>query len=153
MRSQRVGHDWTTFTCLEWRSSSLEWRASCPNIFTKNMLCVRHCSRHCAKSFQLCLTICNPMDCSLPGCSVHGILQARILEWVAMPSSRGSSRPRDWTHISCGSYTGGGFFLKTEPPEKPILDPRTQQKVLNNNKKISILLGRCILTVGAEGRT
>ena len=45
------------------------------------------------KSFvaQLCLTLCDPMDCSLPGSSVHGILQARILEWVAMPSSRGSS--------------------------------------------------------------
>ena len=41
-----------------------------------------------------------PMDCNLSGSSVHGILQARILEWVAMPSSRGSSRPRDQTHIS-----------------------------------------------------
>ena len=44
-----------------------------------------------AKSLQLCLTLCDAMDCSLPGSSVHGILQARILEWVAMPSSRGSS--------------------------------------------------------------
>ena len=44
-----------------------------------------------AKSPQLCLTVCDPMDCSLPGSSVHGILQARTLEWVAMPSSRGSS--------------------------------------------------------------
>ena len=44
---------------------------------------------------QSCLTLCNPTDCSLPGSCVHGILQARILEWVAMPSSRGSSRPRD----------------------------------------------------------
>ena len=43
---------------------------------------------------QSSLTLCNPMD-SLPGSSVHGLLQARILEWVAMPSSRGSSRPRD----------------------------------------------------------
>ena len=42
-------------------------------------------------------TLCNPMDCSPPGSSVHGILQARILEWVAMPFSRGSSWPRDWT--------------------------------------------------------
>ena len=41
------------------------------------------------------LTLCNPVDCSLPGSPVHGILQARILEWVAMPSSRGSSQPRD----------------------------------------------------------
>ena len=41
------------------------------------------------------------MDCSLPGSSVHGILQARILEWVAMPFSRGSSQPRDWTQVYC----------------------------------------------------
>ena len=53
-----------------------------------------------AKSFQLCLTLCNPMDCSPPGSSVHGILQARILEWVAMPSSGGSSRPRNRTSVS-----------------------------------------------------
>ena len=44
-----------------------------------------------AKSFQLCPTLYDPMDCSPPGSSVHGILQARILEWVAMPSSRRSS--------------------------------------------------------------
>ena len=54
-----------------------------------------------AKSLQLCLTLCNPMDCIPPGFSVHGILQARILEWVATPSSRGSSWLRDRTHISC----------------------------------------------------
>ena len=46
-----------------------------------------------AKSLQSCLTLCNPMDCSLPGSSLHGILQARILEWVAMSSSRESSDP------------------------------------------------------------
>ena len=54
-----------------------------------------------AKSFQLCLTLCNPVDCSPPGSSVHGILQARILEWGAMPDSRGFSRPRNQTSISC----------------------------------------------------
>ena len=53
-----------------------------------------------AKSLQLCLTLCNPMDCSPPGSSVLGILQTRILEWVAMPSSRGSSQPRDLTCVS-----------------------------------------------------
>ena len=47
----------------------------------------------CAKSFHLCPTLCDPMDRSLTGFSVHGILQERILEWVAMPSSRGSSDP------------------------------------------------------------
>ena len=49
---------------------------------------------------QLCLTLCNPMDCSPPGFSVHGILQARILKWVAMLSSRGSPWSRDQTCIS-----------------------------------------------------
>ena len=50
---------------------------------------------------QSCLTVCDPVDCSLPGSSVHGVLQARILEWVAFSFSRGSSRPRDQTHVSC----------------------------------------------------
>ena len=50
---------------------------------------------------QSCPTFCKPMDCNLPGFSAHGILQARILEWVAISSSMGSSRPRDQTHASC----------------------------------------------------
>ena len=54
-----------------------------------------------AKSLQSCLTLCNPMDCSLPGSSVPGVLQAKILEWVAIPFSRGSSQLRDQTCISC----------------------------------------------------
>ena len=60
-----------------------------------------------AKSLQLCPTLCNPMDCSLPGSSVHGILQVRLLEWVAISSSRGSSQPRDPTHIFYVSLIGG----------------------------------------------
>ena len=55
------------------------------------------------------------MDCSPPGSSVHGILQARTLEWVAMPSSRGSFQPRDWTCTSCVA----GRFFTAEPPGKP----------------------------------
>ena len=68
-----------------------------------------------AKLLQSCLTLCDPMDCSPPGFSVHGIMQARILEWVAMPSSRGSSQPRDWTWVFCIA----GEFLTAEPPGKP----------------------------------
>ena len=60
----------------------------------------------CAKLLQSCLTLCDPMDCRLPGSSVHGILQAGILEWVAMPSSGGSFPPRDQTHVSCISCIG-----------------------------------------------
>ena len=59
-----------------------------------------------AKSFQSCQTLWNPIDRSLPGSIVHGILQARTLEWVAVPSSRGSSRPRDRNCISYISYIG-----------------------------------------------
>ena len=51
------------------------------------------------KVTQSCLTLCNPMDCSLPGSSVHDILQARVLEWVAVPFSRRSSQPRDQTQV------------------------------------------------------
>ena len=54
-----------------------------------------------ALAAQSCPTVCDPMDCRPPGSSVQGILQVRILEWVAISSSRGSSRPRDGTHVSC----------------------------------------------------
>ena len=63
------------------------------------------------KVVQSCSTFCNPMDCSLSGSSVHGILQARILEWVAIPSSRGSSQPRDPTQVSRTGIAGGFFTI------------------------------------------
>ena len=73
----------------------------------------------CAKLLQLCTSFWDPMDCSPPGSSVHGILQARILEWVAMPSSRGSSQPRDGTFcsrdVSCSPYWQVGSL----PPAPP----------------------------------
>ena len=59
------------------------------------------CQCVCAKSLHLCLILSDPVDHSPPGSSVRRILQAGILEWVAMPSSRGSSQPRNPTHISC----------------------------------------------------
>ena len=63
-----------------------------------------------AQSLQSCPTLCDPMDCSPPGSSVPGILQARIVEWVATSSSRGSSQPRYGTHVSWGSCSAGRFF-------------------------------------------
>ena len=54
----------------------------------------------CCELLKSCPALCNPMDCSLPGSSVHGILQARTMEWVAISFSRGTSLPRDWTHTS-----------------------------------------------------
>ena len=64
---------------------------------------------------QLCLTLCDPMDCILPGSSVHGILQARILEWVAIPFSRGSFRPRIKPEASILQADS----LPSEPPGEP----------------------------------
>ena len=59
-----------------------------------------------AQLLPSCPTLCNPMDCSPPNSSVYGILQVRILQWVAMPSSRGSSRPKDQTCVSRLSCIG-----------------------------------------------
>ena len=68
-------------------------------------------NKHHCKKIQICsflfkvkslshVRLCDPVDCSLPGSSVHGIFQARVLEWVASSFSRGSSWPRDWTQVS-----------------------------------------------------
>ena len=65
---------------------------------------------------QSCPTLCDPMDCSLPGSSVHGILQARVLEWVAISFSRGSSQPRDRTQVS---RTAGRRFTIWATREAP----------------------------------
>ena len=70
-------------------------------------VCVYVCVRVCMRTrAQLYPTLCDPMDCSLPGSSVHGIFQARILEWVAISFSRGPSQPRDPTQVACVSYIG-----------------------------------------------
>ena len=79
---------------------------SFPSLINKldSLLCIHFTSvwQFCAVlSLQSCLTLRDPMDCSPPGSSVHGILQARILEWVAMSSSKRSSPPRNRTHVSC----------------------------------------------------
>ena len=101
----------------------------------------------CAQPLQSCPTLCNPIDCSPPDFSVHGVLQAKILEWVAMPSSRGSSQLRDWTCISCGYCAAGGFFT-AEPPAKSIkficID-----KCLSSNMmtKRLLLLHMCIISI------
>ena len=70
-----------------------------------------------AKLLQSCPTLCNPIDGSPPGSSVPGILQAKILEWVARPSSMGSSQPRDRTHAFSSSCTADRVFT-AEPQGK-----------------------------------
>ena len=70
----------------------------------------------------MCLTLCDPMDCGPPGSTVHGILQAKILDWVAILSSRGSFQPRDGTQVSYISCNGRWVFcLPLVPFRKPFL--------------------------------
>ena len=82
------------------------------SFFKNGEMCV------CAQSY---LTLCDTMDCSLPGSSVHGILQARILEWVAISFSRGSSQPRDWTCISYVSYIGRCILYQLSYQGSPMI--------------------------------
>ena len=78
---------------------------------------------------QSCPTLCDPTDCSLPDSSVHGFLQARILEWVAIPFSRGSSWPRNQTQVS---WIAGRFFTIWVTREAYINNKHIWQKVKKN---------------------
>ena len=81
----------------------------------------------CATSLQSCLTLCHPMDCSPPDSSVHEILQARILEWGAMLSSRGSSWPRDGTHGSYPHFTLEEHTLVAQVVKNPLARQERQE--------------------------
>ena len=83
----------------------------------------------CAKSLQSCQTLGDPMDCSPPGSSVYGILQAKILKWVGMPSSRGSSWPRDPTQVSYVSCTGRWVLYHWHLMESPFYHTATAKSL------------------------
>ena len=83
----------------KWGEHYHQLQGKSPCYFLKKLLNYTWPACSCTKSLQPCLTLCGPMNYSPPVSSVLGILQARILEWVAMPSSRGSSRPRDQTWV------------------------------------------------------
>ena len=101
-------------------------------------------SESCCVCAQLCLTFGDPMECSLPGFSVHGILQARILEWVAISYPCGSSQSRDQTRVFCTYCTAGCFFTSV-PPGKPQRDTgaqiRSWGRVWMKRRKIASLTG------------
>ena len=125
----------TNMTCQQQVSPQAEWSPGsvCSGRWGSLIRCSRGCCVEvqpcCQLLFQVCVSLhaellrscpilCVSMDCSPKGSSVHGILQERILEWVAMPSSKESSPPRDQTRVSCGYCTVGRFFT-TELPGKP----------------------------------
>ena len=122
-------------------------------------------SHPCCMRAQSCLTLWDPKDCSLPGSSVHGILQARILERVAVSFSRGLSRPRDWTRISCigrrilyhwatweelsHPWTLPQSIIRTKPVSKTSLATKSSvSKVPTLLHGVSILLVICYYYVG-----
>ena len=90
----------------------------------------------CVLVTQSCLTLCYPVDCSPPGSSVPGILQARTLEWVAIPFSRGSSWPKDQTHVSC---IAGRCFTIWAIREGPIFYLTYKDMLRNIIKKSQII--------------
>ena len=77
---------------------------------------------HSCMHAQSCPTLCNPVDCSPPGSSLHGILQQRLLEWVAISYSRGSSPPKDQTQSRASSALARGFLTTGATWEAPGLD-------------------------------
>ena len=97
-KSFHCEHELQTRQSFARRWDSGEWKWHLLNF--PSVLC-------CAQS---CPALCDPTDCSLLDSSVHGIPQARTLEWIAISSSRGSSQPRDQTHVSCVSCIGGQIF-------------------------------------------
>ena len=80
---------------------------------------------------QACPTLCDSMDCSLPSSSVHEILQARILEWIDVPFSRGSSQSRDWTLVFC---IAGRFFTFWATREMRVTDMGIRKGSLGNTR-------------------
>ena len=142
MGSQRVGHDWTTFTFIfHFAVDFLFSIPQCPSllihIISFLLLSLLWLLMVHAQPLHLCPSLCDPMDCSLPGSSVHGIFQTRILEWVAIPSSRGSSRLKDWTFISYVSCIGRPvlYHWATGAPQR--------EKLLWNTLRITFVKTLC----------
>ena len=96
-------------------------------------VCVCVYSVWCVLVTRSCPTLCNPMNCSSPDSSVHGILQVRILEWVAIPLSKGSSRTKDWTQVS---HIADRFFTISEPPGRPQMQRRLSPILHGDNSKM-----------------
>ena len=98
-----------------------------------------------ARSLQPCPTLCDPMDCSQPGSSLRGILQARILEWVAMPFSRESSQPRVEPMFLTSPALAGGFVTTSatwEAPSGQFKWPKPLHNLISIQQGFKLLLGK-----------
>ena len=144
---------WTGTAAVAWCSHPTGWLTSCSSVAevasdsprggsetvkSRGLSQLKHLvEREKWKSLSR-VQLCDPMDCSPPGSSVHGILQARILEWVVMPSSRGSSQPRDWSQVSSLLEDSLLSELPRKPPKKE--GSRSQMLSIDRLLKVSSLL-------------
>ena len=132
MRSQREEGRWTREPALEeqhgdeFSGFSFCLRGACSG-YWKILMCMHA---------KLCATLCDPTDCNLPGSSTHGISQARVLEWVAIFSSRGSSQSRERIYISCISSIGRWILYHCSTWEAQEMLVRTE-KITKKNLLLS----------------
>ena len=127
---QRLEKNWISEKTHKYNSDFYKCASSC-------LVCVCVCVCVCVLVTELCPTLCDPMDCSPPGSSVHEILQARILELVAIPFSRGSCWPGDWTLVSC---IAGKFFTTWTTREAPIIISCTYHYIFQEQGKCYLFL-------------
>ena len=134
------------------------WNAPAPGLVVycslgnKDFLKIEVCVCVLSHFSHVCL-FCDPVDCSPPGSSVHGILQARILEWGAMPPSRGSSWPRDRTHVSYVSCTGRRIFATSATWEAQLIfsvvlisaEPQSDLVILTYTHIYIFFFKKCVL--------
>ena len=115
----------STVTCSKPRQTPiLDWGRIENNGYYK------HTARVCVCACSVMSDSCDLIDCGLPGSSVHGIIQARMLECIAISFSRGSSWPRDWTHVSYVSCTGRQVLYHWRHQGSPISCPKRKQNII-----------------------
>ena len=118
---------------------TLIWKDTCISMFIAPLFIIVKTEKQCkCPSTESHVQRCNSMDCSQPGSSVHGILQARILNCVAVSFFRGFSWPMDRIWVSC---IAGGFFGPSKPPGRSLLDKRVYQPDLEERERELDLVG------------
>ena len=131
---------WIWVTILPSTLSLISAFVSSFSVFRMTVNCSWSCESEVAQS---CPTLCDPVDCSPPGSSVHGILRPRILEWVAISFSRGSSRPRGRTQLSCMAGRRFNLWATREDERKNKWDEKCQGVAQNmTHDKCSINMSR-----------
>ena len=138
VKKQQKIHSWIiTNQCLRFIRGDLTYQRSFGRLLQKVTTELVCRSLFTCLVAQLCPTLCNPLDCSPPGSSFHGISQARILEWVVISSSRGSSRHRNQTPISCASCIAGKFLThwSIEEARRRMYVVRMTEKVMQGSEK------------------